>query len=136
METISNEFGEMRLVEPHLVEMIAKKGVEITPEIVEYCYGCGFELCGGPCAFLVNRINDYSLTYAATQKVADNPDILALAYLTHSDSSEQVAQYNARLACHARCPVHVFRDRKDALAWLHEKISAHESTHGHNQQQC
>ena len=122
MDSIEGDYGVVNLLEPHIVELIANRGVEVTPLVVEACYDAAIELCGGYCAFLINRLNDYSVTYAANQRIADDRRLIALAYLTHSDSSARIAEYNVKLARQARCPIEVFRQRESAISWLRQHI--------------
>lgn len=124
MTTTQGDYGEARWLAPHIVELIPRHGIEINAEQIDIIYDQAISQSGGYCALLVNRKYDYSLSFSAHRKVAAHEGLVALAYLTHSPASAQVAEYTARLAPYARCPIRVFQDRDEALLWLEQQLAA------------
>ncbi len=122
MYTLVDRYGELYLREPQMVEMCPRQGLELTPEDIDHAMTEGRRAAGGPYALLVNRKNDYSLTLPASLKVGDDPNLIAFAYLVHSDHSRAIAEYNVRMARRARCPMQVFTSRPAALEWLRQHI--------------
>ena len=126
MRKIEGQYGEIYWLKTHLIEAIPKRGVELNARHIEELYTYLTEASRGYCALLINRKNDYSLTFDAHTKVADHSGLIAIAYLTYSVSSAQVAEYTAKLAHYAQCPIKVFMNRDAALSWLKDCLSKYE----------
>lgn len=128
MHRVEGQYGESYWLKTHLVELIPKQGLELTGQQIEEIYDYLTHESRGYCALLINRINDYSLTFDAHKKLAVHTGLVAIAYLTYSTSSAQVAEYTSKLAHYARCPIKVFMDREAAIEWLEQRLQAYEHT--------
>ena len=126
MKKIEGQYGEIYWLQTHLIEAVPRRGVELNAQHIEELYTYLTEASRGYCALLINRKNDYSLTFDAHTKVADHSGLIAIAYLTYSVSSAQVAEYTAKLAHYAQCPIKVFMNRESALTWLEECLGQYE----------
>lgn len=126
-KTVQGDYGVVHWLEDHLIEVVPKQGIEVSGDDLAFIYQGILERSQGYCALLINRENDYSLTFDAHQQLGNAEGLVASAYLVYSEASAQVAEYNAKLAHASRCPIAVFQSRKQAIAWLKEHLQHYES---------
>ncbi|MCG8466198.1 MAG: hypothetical protein MI750_15315 [Xanthomonadales bacterium] len=126
-KTVQGDYGVVHWLEEHLIEVVPKQGIEVSGDDLALIYQGIYERSNGYYALLINRENDYSLTFDAHQQLGNAEGLVASAYLVYSEASAQVAEYNAKLARAARCPIAVFQNRDQALVWLRMHLQRYEA---------
>lgn len=82
-------FAKVNLLSESVVEVIFKQDVEISLEMLEECDD--FLTCHFPNKFalLVNKINQYDLSFEAKLSVASQENLMAIAVITYDDEGKQ-----------------------------------------------
>ncbi len=99
-------------------EVIAAEGVEVDmPMVDEYHEWIAGHLAA-PAFLLINRVNAYSYTFEAEQKIGSLDQVRAIAVLVYSRISEMTADYMISLPRKLPWNVRIFHDRDAAIEWL------------------
>jgi hypothetical protein len=111
-------FGTFREIEPGILEIIIKEGIELRLKHIEQIEAGLLEKYSNAYVLLINRVYSYSHTVESMQKVAKLQNLTALAIVVYSDISD----HTARIHRLYQDNVQVFDDRDRAIAWLKNAI--------------
>lgn len=101
-----------------IAEVIVNQGVDYDLVMVEAYHQWLRENMLSPCYIMVNRINSYSLTFAAQQKLAEIENIRAIALVTYTRSSKLASQILSQQWTLMPLDCEIFDSPMAALQWL------------------
>ena len=108
------EFGDLKEIEPQIVEVIINEGIVLDGEKIERIEERLLEKYSNRYALLVNRKNHYSHTHESMMRVARLRNLAGIAILVYEDFAKQVALIHELYQRN----VEVFDDRGKAITWL------------------
>jgi len=113
-------FGKIILLEDDLAEVIINQGVDLTEKMVDEYHDFLRNHLQAPFSLLVNKLNDYSYTFAAQKKLGIIPEIQAMAVVSYKEATERVTQLLITIPREVVWNLRMFSERDLALAWLYE----------------
>jgi len=113
-------FGKIILLEDDLAEVIINQGIDLTEAMVDEYHDFLRSHLQAPFSLLINKINDYSYTFAAQEKLAAIPEIHAMAVVSYKQATQRVTQLLTTIPREVEWNLQMFPERDLALAWLHE----------------
>ncbi|GAA5216214.1 hypothetical protein ACFSJ3_09630 [Corallincola platygyrae] len=105
----------------HLAEVIVDEGVEMTLADVEAYHACLLDNFSAPLKLLINKANQYTYTFEAQEKLADLPEISAMAVLVYSKASYAAMKVLQQQPKKNPWHLDVFTSRREALEWLEQQ---------------
>ena len=117
MSTFS--FGTYALLDEQYLEITANEGVELDMAEAQECTELYASL-NRPLGLLINRKHAYSSSLEFVMKVAQAPQVKALAILVKSERSAMVADSQKLFF---NIPFEVFFEKQTALDWLKRQLN-------------
>lgn len=119
-------FAKIIKISDDIAEIIVNEGVDYSLDMVRIYQDWLHENMADPCYVMINRVNSYSLSFEAQQKLGAIEQIKATALVTYNRTSTISAQAFIKLSPNLT-PLNskVFHDRDSALAWLRAQRTAH-----------
>ena len=108
------EFGDLKEIEPQIVEVIINEGIILDGDKIQRIEERLLEKYSNRYALLVNRKNHYSHTHESMMRVARLRNLAGIAILVYEDFAKQVAVIHELYQRN----VVVFDDRGSAITWL------------------
>lgn len=118
------QFCTVTLREDDIVIIEIDDGVNLDAEMAnELVELSNKELGDRPFALLSNRINSYSFSFEALSKLANIPNLIALAIVIYSDKSQLLVEaQNFFLSTIRKRPIKIFRRKDEAMNWLGKEL--------------
>ena len=123
MEKHRLSFGELLKHEADLAEVIVDDGLEMNMEMVEEYHHWIREHLASPCALLINKINKYTYTFEAQEKIATEPSIRAMAVITYSNMSRVTTEGLVDVPREIQWNIKIFGSRSKGFDWLKEQLA-------------
>lgn len=123
--------GTLERLSPHIVGVEMNLDVEIDADGMRAIQRCMHELIDSPpIAHLVDRRTPYSLSHGAQARLANDEELVAVAYLVDNAVSETISEYAEKTYLKG-VAVRAFTRRDRAIAWLEEVVekSRQETSH-------
>lgn len=119
MNGVKLDTAEFDFLESNILRVRVHAGVEVDEAIAkEYCDTIK-RLTSGPAGILVDKINEYSLTFAAqTEFLSKPPNTVATAILIHRPTTAYSAKTQLPILRTETHPVEIFRSEAEAVKWL------------------
>ncbi len=111
-------FATVYLLSEHLAEVVVDEGVDITLTMVDEYHQFLKQNLRAPFQLLINKENSYSYQADAQMKIADLPEISAMAVVSYKPSTELVTQLLIEMPRENQWNIKIFDDRETALDWL------------------
>ena len=108
------EFGDLKEIEPQIVEVIINEGIVLDGDKIQRIEERLLEKYSNRYALLVNRKNHYSHTHESMMRVARLRNLAGIAILVYEDFAKQVALIHELYQRN----IEVFDDRGKAITWL------------------
>lgn len=122
MRTVTLSFGKIMFINHQLAEVIINSNVEMTLPMVEEYHQTLLTNLQKPFYLLINKINSYSYAADAMFKIADLPEIRAMAVVTYSSSAETATTILTEVIPHENpWNLQKFGSMKSALQWLQKQ---------------
>jgi hypothetical protein len=119
-------FGYVTLLADNIVELLIDDGIELSLEMVEECAQFFKTHCVGEFGMLINRVNEYSLSYEAKLSIGSYQGLKAIAFVYYSDEAKDIFEklnvtrandhWNSRLFSGLEL------GWQQALAWLEQEL--------------
>lgn len=122
MKTYKLPFLKLIKLRPDLVEVIADEGVELDIDMVKQYHAWLLENMTPPFGILVNKINSYTYTFEAQRKIADLPEIKAMAVITYTQISTASTKSLKAIPREIEWNLEIFDNRTSALDWLENEL--------------
>ena len=138
------DFCSIRLLDPHMAEIIINEGVEMDLPMVDTYHAFLRAHLQPPFSLLINKVNAYTYRFEAQQKLATIPEIHAMAVVAYNRVSSLATASLIHQPRNTQWNIRVFSDYAPALKWLQEEQhkarqpmltvqQAAPSFHSHNQ---
>ena len=111
-------FGQIKLLEPYLAEVIIDEGIEMDLTKVGEYHDWIKDHLTPACLLLVNKINHYTFTFEAQQNIARLDNIKAIAIVSYSKLTTNNSRFIASIPKDPHWQLEIFNTRKEAMAWL------------------
>jgi len=108
------EFGDLKEIEPQIVEVIINEGIVLDGDKIQRIEERLLEKYSNRYALLVNRKNHYSHTHESMMRVSRLRNLAGIAILVYEDFAKQVALIHELYQRN----IEVFDDRGKAITWL------------------
>jgi hypothetical protein len=112
------DFCTLEIVSENTAEILINEGVEVSRKMVEHYIEVLRSTLSAPFCLLVNERNSHSYDFQAQTALGAVPDLLALAMVSYTPTTDVAARSLTQLPRETRWPMAVFPRREDALAWL------------------
>lgn len=114
-------FAKLIKLSEDLVEVIIDEGVEVNLRMVEEYHQWLIHNLEAPCMMLVNKLNRYFYTFEAQMKIADIPEVKAVAVVTYNRVSAEASNVVMNMPRKNRVNIRRFDDRESAFRWLEQQ---------------
>lgn len=121
MDLFELNFAKIKLLREDIAEVIINKGIEIDEAIVKEYHDFLIKHLRAPFSLLINKINPYSYTFVAQQKLGTIKEINAMAVVVYSHTSRFSTQSLASQTRSKKWDMRIFTEREIALEWLESK---------------
>ncbi len=118
MSTHRLSFATIELLSPNLAEVIVDEGADISLTMVDEYHSFLLSHLTVPFCLLINKKNSYSYQAMAQLKIADLPQILAMAVVAYKSTTEVVTNLLIQMPRQTHWNIQIFYDRDHALRWL------------------
>lgn len=118
MDEYQLSFGKIILLRDDIAELQIDDGYVVTTTAVEQFHDFLRAHLRAPFSLLVNKINAYSYTYPAQQRVATLKELNATAVVVYTQAAKLSVETVAAYPREQDWNLKIFSDRNDALAWL------------------
>ena len=116
------DFGTLTELEPQIIEVTVRPAIEVNLHMLKRVYRLLEDVIEQPCAFLVNKQHDYSLSLDAMRHLGNHPLIASIGFLLHRESTERIVQLEQQLMINRELPTRAFWDRDAAMSWLRDSL--------------
>jgi len=118
MDLYELDFAKILLLREDIAEVIINSGVEMDEAMVDRYHEFLTSHLRAPFALLINKVNPYSYTFPAQQKLATIEQIQAMAVVVYNHTAKLSTESLANQARGKFWNLRIFDDRQQALDWL------------------
>lgn len=112
-------FGEIRILDSNIAELIINEGVLIDDIMIDTYRTLLQSHLSIPFSLLINKKNAYSYTFAAQMAMGNSNHIVDLrAVVVYSQSAEMATNIVMNINQDNNCNIKIFREREAAVDWL------------------
>ncbi|WP_204346279.1 hypothetical protein [Psychroserpens algicola] len=111
-------FGKIKILNPHIAEVIINEGVVMNSEDVDAYHDFLLSNLEAPFSLLVNKENSYTYTFDAQIKIAGLEEIQCMAVVLYNYNAEMATKILIDLNKGNNWNIKLFKDRDEALNWL------------------
>ena len=122
------DFGVINRLEKQIAEVIIEQGIEINDAMVDEYHRYLDKHYSGDFGLLVNKINQYTYSFTAQQRLATLPNIKAIAVVVYRRSTEIATEALLNIKRTHEWNLKTFYDRDEALSWLTLQLSLETQT--------
>lgn len=122
MDSVRLSFCRIIKLNDSIAEVIVNDGVEIDSSMLEEYHEWIENNLADPCGLLINKINRYTYTFNAQLKIADAPNIQAIAVVTYTRIAEVATKILTKLPREKKWNLEMFQNREEALTWLENEL--------------
>ena len=112
------DFGEIIILQDDIAEVIIHEGVEMDDAIVDQYHAFLLMHLQSPFSLLINKINPYTYTFSAQLKLANLPQIHAMAVVAYNRVTEMTTESLNNMPREYSWNLKVFNNKDVALDWL------------------
>lgn len=123
METSELPFAKIFILREDIAEVIINDGVEMNLEMVEQYHDYLLLNLRAPFSLLINKINAYSYSHDAQQKLATLREINAMAVLAYNRTTISTTKLLTTYPRDEKWNLKIFTDRDEAMGWLFSEQS-------------
>jgi hypothetical protein len=118
MKSYDLRFGKIIPLSDKIAEVIVDDGIEMDEAMTDEYHNCLIGNFQAPFSVLINKINRYTYTFPAQQKLAAIEQMNAIAIVAYTSSTEHASKAVALVPRAIEWKYRIFDDRESALQWL------------------
>jgi hypothetical protein len=118
MKSFDLSFGKIIPLSDKIAEVIVDDGIEMDEAMIDEYHDCLISNFQAPFSVLINKLNRYTYTFPAQQKLADIKQMNAIAVVAYTSSTRHASEAVAMVPREIEWNHRVFDDRESALQWL------------------
>lgn len=118
MKSYDLSFGKIIPISDKIAEVIVDDGIEMDEAMIDEYHDCLISNFRSPFSVLINKINRYTYTFPAQQKLAAIEQMNAIAIVAYTPSTEHASEAVAIVPRSVEWKYRIFEDRESALQWL------------------
>ena len=111
-------FATIDIIRDDIAEVRINDGFEMDEKTVEQYHSFLLSHLHAPFSLLINKVNAYSYSFGAQEKLATIKEIRAMAVVTYSQGSKDTTELLASIPRNTEWNLNMFSDRTKALNWL------------------
>lgn len=119
-------FADINIIDGQILEIIVDEGITISLEMSEELETFVSEVCKHPIGVLVNRINNYEISFEAKLSLLSSDKIIARASVVYSDEDKHLMQKFAQLRYMDKWVFKTFpgfeQGHQNATDWLNQHL--------------
>lgn len=128
-------FASIELLSPAMAEVIVDDGIDISLDMVDEYHDFLLSHLAFPFCLIINKKNRYSYEAKAQLKIADLPQILAMAVIAYKSTTEVVTNLLIQMPRETDWNIKIFHDRDKAIEWLDQQQKQHlQKVQQHNEE--
>jgi hypothetical protein len=124
MDVSELSFVKITRLKDDVIEVEVFDGVEIDLAMIEEYHQWILHNLKHPCYILVDKVHDYTYSFAAQRVLSTLAEIRAIAILVHSRTSELATQALIKVPKERPWNSRIFHSRQEALDWLESQRPA------------
>lgn len=124
MEVFKLDFARINILREDIAEVIINSGVELDEDMVDEYHEFLITHLRAPFSLLINKLNPYSYTFGAQQKLGIIEQINAMAAVVYNHTTKLSTNSLATQTRSKPWNFELFLDRDKALAWLEAQQAA------------
>ena len=118
MQEFELSFAKIIIHDKSLAEVIINDNVEMDKDMVDDYHAFLKSHLKAPFSLLINKLNRYSYTFEAQQKIATIPEIDRMAVVVYRQATRTSTDSLISIPRKQLWEVKVFSDYDDAMSWL------------------
>ncbi|WP_242202552.1 hypothetical protein [Aestuariivivens insulae] len=118
MKNFRLSFGEIKILNQNLAEVIVDEGVLFDEVMVDEYHDFLLNTLNPPFSLLVNKKYSYAYTFQAQKCIANLKEIKAMAVLVSTPGAELSTKTLINVNGNYMWNIELFNDRAEALKWL------------------
>ncbi len=125
-------FAQITILRKDIAEVVVNDGVEMTLSMVDEYHQFLLSHLSPPFSLLINKINSYSYSFEAQNKLAVLDEINVMAVVSYNPASKKSTRaLKDNIHRDIKWNLAIFNDRESALLWVESE--QHKIKHRHNQ---
>lgn len=118
MEKYDLSFAKIIIIRKDIAEVIVNDGIDMDIAMVDEYHNFLLSHLTSPFSLLINKINSYSYTGEAQEKLATLNEINSMAVISYKNLTTIVTQDLLSFPRAVEWDMKIFSNREDALVWL------------------
>ena len=118
MERFKLSFGEIKILDKNLAEVIVDEGVLFDEVMVDEYHDFLLNSLTPPFFLLINKKHSYTYTFNAQKIIANLKEIKAMAVLLSTHGGEMSTRTLMNINGNYKWNIELFQNRVEALKWL------------------
>ncbi|WP_223552182.1 hypothetical protein [Aestuariivivens sp. NBU2969] len=121
MERFKLSFGEIKILNKNLAEVIVDEGIVFDEIMVDEYHDFLLNSLTPPFFLLINKKYSYTYTFNAQKTIANLKEIKAMAVLLSTYGGEMSTRTLINVNGNYKWNIELFQNRTEALQWLREQ---------------
>ncbi|MBT8128968.1 MAG: hypothetical protein KJP10_03175 [Gammaproteobacteria bacterium] len=118
MDLYELSFAKIIILRDDIAEVMINDGVEMDAGMVEQYHDFLLTHLRAPFSLLINKVNSYTYTFKAQEKLATLKEINAMGVVAYNRVTRITTETLASFPRDVKWNLEIFSNRDDALSWL------------------